>query len=991
MSHVANDRKVLVIGWDAADWRVIEPMLAEGKLPNLKKLMDEGVHGNNSTLYPVLSPMLWTSIATGKRPFKHGIHGFSEPTPDGTGVRPITNISRETKAIWNILQQCGKRSIVVGWWPSHPAEPIDGVMVSNHFQRAGGLRNTKVDPENGKPRSGDFGWSLDQWPMSPGTVHPPEMAKNLQEFRFHPLELEYEHVAPFIPKIAGIDPSKDKRLEGFAKTLADTVSIQGVSTALQQLEQWDLMCVYFDGIDHFCHGFMKYHPPRQEFVSEEDFENYKGVVEGAYRFHDMMLGATLQLAGEDTTVILLSDHGFHPDHLRPQHIPTEPAGPAIEHRPYGIFVMKGPGIRRGERLNGASVLDLCPTVLALFGLPVGLDMDGKALVSAFEDPVEVGTIESWDAVEGDCGMHPPDARLDAMESAEAIKQLVDLGYIDEPDKDVGVAVRDTVKELKYNLARAYMDASLYHEAIPLLEEIWKNAPAEHRFGLKLVTCLEATGQLKDRARVIEVLHENVREHQLLALDEFPEIRDEAARYGVFLAIPELREHSNGVTSIIWTPSDEKADPDATYEEMPKKLANRIRTRTTLISPMHDVFNWLHASQALLGDDPEQAKPFLTEMAKIELNHPDLHLQVGAGFLQLKLHEDALQAYNRALAADSENAAAHQGIAKAALALGDAEAAVDHALHATELLFFNPQSHLILGRGLARLGNREMAQAALDVALRQAPGYREAHLQMAELLETHFDDPEGGKAHRAAAEAARHAAAISREDAELEMGRLMKDIADRRSRRKSAAGNLQDWGTVPTDEIITIVSGLPRSGTSMMMQCLNLGGLTPFTDGERSADSDNPRGYFEHQKATQLGRDRSWLDQVRGKSVKIMAQLLPMLPPDQKYRILFMDRDLQEIARSQRAMLDRLGNPGSGQSDVRLIRTFDAQVAAVEAWMAEASNVQCLFIDYVRALGEPSSVMHEVNRFLGGSLDEGSMISAIDPSLRRQDASGNTAG
>ena len=103
MHPKANNRKVLVIGWDAADWRVIEPMLAENKMPNLARFMEDGVHGNISTLNPALSPMLWTSIATGKRPFKHGIHGFTEPMPDGSGVRPITNISRNTKAIWNIL------------------------------------------------------------------------------------------------------------------------------------------------------------------------------------------------------------------------------------------------------------------------------------------------------------------------------------------------------------------------------------------------------------------------------------------------------------------------------------------------------------------------------------------------------------------------------------------------------------------------------------------------------------------------------------------------------------------------------------------------------------------------------------------------------------------------------------------------------------------------------------------------------------------------
>ena len=185
-----------------------------------------------------------------------------------------------------------------------------------------------VDPdaEIGKPRAGQSGWSLEEWPMQSGTVHPAEMAKNLQEFRFHPLELDSEHIGPFVPQFNKIDQQKDKRLIGLAKTLADTVSIHGAATALMQLEEWDLMCVYYDGIDHFCHGFMKYHPPRQEWVSEKDFGIYKDVIEGAYRFHDMMLGALLQLAGEDTTVILLSDHGFHPDHLRPQNIPRRACG-----------------------------------------------------------------------------------------------------------------------------------------------------------------------------------------------------------------------------------------------------------------------------------------------------------------------------------------------------------------------------------------------------------------------------------------------------------------------------------------------------------------------------------------------------------------------------------------------------------------------------------------------------------------------------------------
>ena len=131
-------KKVLLIGWDAADWKVINPLMDAGKMPNVQRLVENGVMGQIATLHPPLSPMLWTSIATGKRPFKHGIHGFTEPTPDGLNVQPVTNLSRRCKAVWNILNQNDVRSIVIGWWPSHPAEPLDGVTVSDHYHRAYG-------------------------------------------------------------------------------------------------------------------------------------------------------------------------------------------------------------------------------------------------------------------------------------------------------------------------------------------------------------------------------------------------------------------------------------------------------------------------------------------------------------------------------------------------------------------------------------------------------------------------------------------------------------------------------------------------------------------------------------------------------------------------------------------------------------------------------------------------------------------------------------
>src|SRR3984957_12626725 len=185
MTQTASAQRLLLVGWDAADWKVIDPLMSQGEMPNLSKLVSEGVRGNLATMYPPLSPMLWTSIATGKRPAKHGIHGFIEPTPDGLGVRPITNLGRKTKAFWNILNQAGKRSIVVGWWPSHPAEPIRGSMVSNHFP----------PPTSARPET----------PMPSGTVSPERWADALAALRVHGVEISGQMLDLFAPGWERVD------------------------------------------------------------------------------------------------------------------------------------------------------------------------------------------------------------------------------------------------------------------------------------------------------------------------------------------------------------------------------------------------------------------------------------------------------------------------------------------------------------------------------------------------------------------------------------------------------------------------------------------------------------------------------------------------------------------------------------------------------------------------------------------------------------------
>jgi predicted AlkP superfamily phosphohydrolase/phosphomutase/tetratricopeptide (TPR) repeat protein len=975
VSYQANDRKVLLIGWDAGDWRVIRPLIEQGKMPNLARWLETACSGNIATLRPILSPMLWTSIATGKRPFKHGIHGFTEPTPDGKGIRPITNLSRKTKAVWNVMTQVGKKSIVVGWWPSSPAEPIDGVMVSNHYQRAVGPRN--------KP-----------WPMAPGTVHPERLIEPLKEFRFHPGELRGEHIAPFVPDFQKIDQKKDKRLVSLAKIIADATSIHGAATALMQLEPWDFMAVYYDAVDHFGHGFMKYHPPKQDWISEEDFELYKNVNEAGYRFHDTMFGVTLKLAGPETTVILMSDHGFHPDHLRPRSIPAEPAGPAIEHREFGILAIGGPGIKKGETIYGASVLDVAPTILTAFGLPVGGDIDGKPLVTVFEETPEVEVIPSWDEVEGESGMHPPDKRMDATENAEAIKQLVALGYIEEPSADQDKAVKECVRELRYNLAQSYIDASRYVEAALILEELWTEWPDEHRFGTLLIECYGSLGELEKRRSAVDLFEANARKYMVEARKELEELRPEVEKYRRPAAdeepeAPVLDElgdleglEADGAPK--GDAGDKGAAPAADEPgEMPRKLQFRLRRLTSLAAPRDAQVRWLRATQALAEDDSAACLRLLEPLSQVERENPSFHLQLAHAFLRLDEPDRAIEAFGKALKYDPENARAFHGLAEAHTKKEAWDAVIDAALSTTELLYFNPRAHVLLATALMRTGDAENAEKAFGVALAQAPNYGPAHLGMAELCEQHLGDTERAKEHRTTARRAR-------QDIDWDKAMQRLAYADPSAGRTTLGGEelaslAEPWEGVDPGEVITVVSGLPRSGTSMMMQMLASGGLEPYTDAAREPDEDNPRGYYEHKKATELARDTGWVHEARGKVVKIVAQLLPFLPTDEKYHIVFMKRDLREVIASQRTMLERLGRSGAEIEDDRLMSTLARQVDSVMQWIGTSGCARIRQVDYADAVADPSAVASAVAPFVAGGLDAAKMAGAVDPSLRRQKA------
>jgi predicted AlkP superfamily phosphohydrolase/phosphomutase/tetratricopeptide (TPR) repeat protein len=728
-------KKVLLIGWDAADWKIANPLIDQGLMPTLDDFINHGVMGNIATLRPILSPMLWNSIATGKRPDKHGILGFMEPDPQTGGVRPVTSTSRKVKALWNILTQRGYKTHVLGWFAGHPAEPINGVSVSDLFPYAVGAPD--------KP-----------WPLPPGAVHPEKLRDEFAKLRMHPAEVSEAAILPWIPRAAEIDQEKDKGLQSFAKILSENCSIHNAATWILQNEPWDFLAVYYNGIDHFCHGFMHYHPPKMEGIAEEKFEIYKDVVNGAYRFHDMMLQTLLDLAGPDATVILVSDHGFHSDHLRPRGIPMEPAGPAVQHRQFGVVCMKGEHIKQDERIYGATLLDVTPTILTLFGLPVGEDMDGRVLVQAFENPPQITRIPSWEKELGECGMHPADLRMDPAAAQAVLQQFVALGYIQPLSEDQEKAVATAVREQQYNLARSYMDSRRYTEALTIFDELTQKYPDEARFMQHLAQCYLALGrraEAKDLLQKLLVLKPKPRPQP----QQEPTAEQETAEHGIAAdaveqapverEIPRPAEENAGLR-------DDAAEVAEAKSRTGLEAADSPRDSPAVTEELSEPKPrpWADLLMGIIQFEEGDMDAALTCLLKAESadpHLPDLHLRIGETYLRQKRTDDADRAFQRALDIDGDSPEAHLGLAVVRLRQRRNEEAAEQALLAVGLQHFLPLGHFYLGVALARLGHRDRSALAFETSLSMLPGLIAAHRWLAALYTHPGGDLEKATRHR----------------------------------------------------------------------------------------------------------------------------------------------------------------------------------------------------------------------------------------------------
>ena len=404
------DVKVCVIGVDGAEWSIIDMLVAQGKMPVMKGLMERGARLNFSSLETLKSPLIWTSMATGKTPEKHGIEDFGSfqfplmkesfiKYPDGIGFyrlvdtffksadMPVNSTIRKVEAVWNLLSSAGKTVGVVGWWGTWPAETVNGIMVSDRFTYT--LFNPLATANT----------------LREGQVYPPEMFDELVKFVRTPDDMTNDELSIFIKGdvSGGIDPEWESSgreewnpLYQLKLGYTSGETFFDVSNYIIKKEQPDFFTVYLEANDMVSHYFWQYFDPSvyPEKISQSEFDHFDEVMTRYYCHWDSLVGKTIAELDSTTNVIIVSDHGFGNDPA-----PKTPFRGG-EHRKNGIFVASGPLFKAGYTGETASDIDLTPTILYLFGMPSGDDMDGKVITGVIRDEVlreyPVETITSYE-------------------------------------------------------------------------------------------------------------------------------------------------------------------------------------------------------------------------------------------------------------------------------------------------------------------------------------------------------------------------------------------------------------------------------------------------------------------------------------------------------------------------------------------------------------------------------------------------------------------
>jgi tetratricopeptide (TPR) repeat protein len=570
--------KVVVLGMDGLDPDTVKRLAGEGRLPHFRRLLDHGAFGPLRTTQPILSPILWTTIATGKWATEHGILDFMRADPKDPSKRvPVTSDLRQVEAVWDIAGRYGKEVGLVGWLASHPAEHVNGFAVSERNEHLAYLFKEQIPPTN------------------EGKAWPPDLAARVQRMRKPPTAFTAAHGREFMEvtdeewaAACTVDEfQRDNRINNLRLILQAATNFRSIGRTLWEERKPALFCSYFEAVDATGHYFSCYESPptwnpkepsqlarmtqsdpavvaraaeamrtkgndaaiqvlRQARVAppkiEDILEGLQGadaervrkwgkVIENMYAWHDGLLGEWMDAVDreQDAVLVLVSDHGFATGASRPpwdSNFSSRPGG-ASYHRQDGVLGLYGKGVRDGFEIEpylparrnrpaqGAIILDIAPTVLALLGLPKGEDMPGRVIAEAFTRTLATETVPSHEAgralrlarerVAAATGSARRSNGLDPDEEKQQDKLLNDLlavGY-------VGTS-KDAPVRIARHLAVQFLQQGKLQDALDAFREALAAATGDERLGLlvqihqtmmKLGKTEEAKAPLKEALQI----------------------------------------------------------------------------------------------------------------------------------------------------------------------------------------------------------------------------------------------------------------------------------------------------------------------------------------------------------------------------------------------------------------------------------------------------------------------------------------------------------
>ncbi len=478
----------MVLGLDGMDPRAVDLLMSEGKLPHFAKLRQDGAYGRLLSSMPLLSPVVWTTIATGKPPEQHGI-GHFVAIDDKTGEQlPVTSEMRQVRALWNILSDHERTVATVGWWATWPPEHVKGDVVSDHtcyhflFQQ------------------GQTGTA-----STAGLTYPPELFARIAPLVRRPRDVTPAEAATFItvpPEELARPFDFNSDVSHFLWALATAESYRAVSLKLWREDRPDLLMTYVEGTDSVEHLFGHlFRAGKLAGELAEQQARFGNAVEQMYLYADRLLGDFMDAMDRDTTLVVVSDHGFNLGTTQDDPSRTRDMRRVSErfHSLEGIIYLYGNRVRRG-RLEEPKIVDVTPTVLAISGVPQARDMPGRVLAEGLDLAVPGPAVATYETGAPEGARSARDAAVDP----EIVERLKSLGYLGwgSPPPPSG-AKRQSPKG-EQNLAAMHFEAGRYAESAAAFESLVQKNPYDASLHTSLAGALGALGRYNEAARHLDI-------------------------------------------------------------------------------------------------------------------------------------------------------------------------------------------------------------------------------------------------------------------------------------------------------------------------------------------------------------------------------------------------------------------------------------------------------------------------------------------------------